>query len=82
MKNISMRDAFFDRVYEIARQDANIIIIRADMGAPSLDKFKRDLSSQLIDVGIAEQNMITVATGLALSGKKVFTYAIMPFATT
>jgi len=81
MENISMRDAFFDKVYEIAKEDRNIIIVSADMGAPSLDKFRRDLSSQFVNVGIAEQNMVTIATGLALSGKKVFTFAIMPFAT-
>lgn len=81
MKTTSMRDAFFDKLYEIAKENRNIIIIAADMGAPSLDKFKRDLSSQFINVGIAEENMVTVATGLALSGKKVFIYAIMPFVT-
>lgn len=81
MKNISMRDAFFVRLYELARKDKNVILISADMGAPSLDKFRRDLASQFINVGIAEENMVVVATGLALSGKKVFIYAIMPFVT-
>ncbi len=76
-----MRDAFFDRLYEIARGDRNVMLVSADMGAPSLDKFREDLGGQYLCVGIAEQSMITVATGLALSGKKVYTYAIMPFAT-
>jgi transketolase len=77
----SMRDSFFDRLYEIARKDRTVILVSADMGAPSLDKFRRDLAPQFVNVGIAEANMITVAAGLALSGKKVFTYAIAPFAT-
>jgi len=81
MKTISMRDAFFNELYEIARKDRDVILVSADMGAPSLDKFRRDLGRQFINVGIAEQNMITLATGLALSGKKAFVYAIMPFAT-
>jgi len=81
MTNTSMRDAFFNELYETALKERNIIIVSADMGAPSLDKFRRDLGNQFINVGIAEQNMITVATGLALEGKKVFVYAIMPFAT-
>ena len=81
MKNISMRDAFFNELYEIARKDRDVILVSADMGAPSLDKFRRDLGRQFINVGIAEQNMITLATGLALSGKKAFVYAIMPFVT-
>lgn len=79
MAHISLRDAFFNKLYELAKIDRNIVIISADMGAPSLDKFRTDLSSQFINVGIAEQNMVTLATGLALSGKKVYTYAIMPF---
>lgn len=81
MKNISQRDAFFDKLYEIASEDKNVILVSADMGAPSLDKFREDLSSQYVNVGIAEQNMVTVASGLALGGKTVFMYAIMPFVT-
>jgi len=81
MENISMRDAFFNKLYEIAKKDRNVILVSADMGAPSLDKFRRDLSGQFVNVGIAEQNMVIVATGLALGGKIVFIYAIMPFVT-
>lgn len=81
MNKISMRDAFFDELYEIARGDKNVLLLSADMGAPSLDKFREDLAEQYFNVGIAEQNMINLATGLTLGGKKVFVYAIMPFAT-
>lgn len=81
MSNISQRDALFDKLYEIASRDRNVILVSADMGAPSLDKFRADLSSQYVNVGIAEQNMVTVASGLALGGKTVFMYAIMPFVT-
>jgi len=77
----TMRDAFFDNLYKIAKKDRDIILVCADMGAPSLDKFRRDLSSQFLNIGIAEQNMITVSSGLALSGKNVFAHAIMPFIT-
>ena len=76
----TMRDAFFNELYEIAKKDRDVILVSADMGAPSLDKFRKDLASQYINVGVAESSMITVATGLALSGKKVFVYAIIPFA--
>lgn len=76
-----MRDAFFDELYEIARKDRDVVLLSADMGAPSLDKFRADLALQYFNVGIAEQNMVNLATGLALEGKKVFIYAIMPFAT-
>ena len=81
MHNLSLRDAFWNKVYDIARLDTNVLVISADMGAPALDKFRRDIPSQFINVGIAEQNAITLAAGLSLSGKKVFTYAIAPFIT-
>lgn len=77
-----MRDAFFDALYQLALQDHDIILVSADMGAPSLDKFRKDLPHQFIKVGIAEQNAVLLASGLALSGKKAFVYAIMPFVST
>ena len=76
----SMRDTFFNKLYDIAKKDRNVILVSADMGAPSLDKYRKDLASQYINVGVAESSMITTAVGLALSGKKVFVYAIIPFA--
>lgn len=81
MKEIAMRDAFLDELYQIAKEDHRIILISADFGAPSLDKFRKDLSDQFVNVGIAEQNMVDIAAGLALAGKIVFCYAIAPFIT-
>jgi len=76
-----IRDAFFDRLYEIASADSNLMFLTADMGAFRLDKLKADLPGQFINVGVAEQNLVSVAAGLALAGKKVFIYAIAPFIT-
>lgn len=81
MNKITMRDAFFERLYQVAKVNRNVLVVSADMGAPALDKFRQDLGNQFINVGIAEQNMVTLSTGLALGGKKVFMYAIMPFVT-
>ncbi len=82
MNNKSMRDTFWDRIYDIAKEDRDLVLIDADMGAPSLDKFREDFNGrQYFSTGIAEQNMIAVAGGLAKEGKKVFTYAIAPFIT-
>jgi transketolase len=81
MKNISMRDAFWNKLHDLARDDRDIVIVAADMGAPALDRFRRDFPGQFINVGIAEQNAIEVAAGLALGGKKPFAYAIAPFIT-
>ena len=39
---ISQRDSFWNKIYEIARQDRRIVIVSADMGAPALDRIRRD----------------------------------------
>lgn len=77
--NISMRDAFLNELYDIARADRNVMLISNDFGAPSLDKFRTDLPDQFIHIGIAEQNMVNVATGLVLADKIVYMYSIIPF---
>ena len=76
-----IRDAFFDALYDIAREDRQVIFLTADMGARSLERFRKGLPKQYMNVGVAEQNMVSVAAGLALAGKRVFIYAIAPFAT-
>jgi transketolase len=75
----SMRDAFFEHIYTLAKQDKDIVIVSADMAAPALDIFRRDFKDRFINVGISEQNAILVAAGLALIGKKPIAYAITQF---
>lgn len=74
-----IRDAFFDEIYNIAAKDKNVVLITADADAFSLRKYKKEFPEQFINVGVAEQNMVLLATGLALAGKKVFIYSIIPF---
>lgn len=76
-----MRDVFWNRIYERAKEDRNIVILSADFSAPSLDRFRLDLPSQYIRLGISEQNMILMAAGMALEGKRPFCFAISPFLT-
>lgn len=76
-----MRDFFFQSLFDEAKKNRNVILITADTGAICHDKFKKELSEQYINVGIAEQDMIGVAAGLTMSGKIVYVYAITPFAT-
>ena len=59
--------------------DKNVIVLTADHGAFGLKQIERDLPGQYYNVGIAEQNMICVAAGLATCGKKVYVYAINNF---
>lgn len=73
------RDAFIDVIYDRACKDKEIFFLSADFGAPALDKFRQNLPENFIHLGIAEQNMIDVAIGLSIAGKKVFTYAMAPF---
>jgi transketolase len=76
-----MRKAFFANLMENARQDSSIWLLCGDLGFSVLEPFKAAFPDRFINVGIAEQNMIGVAAGLALSGAKVFVYSIGNFAT-
>ena len=77
--NSTMRDAFLNRLLQEMKQNLNIFFLSADFGAPLLDVVRRDFPDRFLNVGIAEQNLINVAAGLALEGFRVFTYAIAPF---
>ncbi|MDP6840987.1 MAG: 1-deoxy-D-xylulose-5-phosphate synthase, partial [Rhodospirillales bacterium] len=81
MNETTQRDAFFTRLHELMRDDKDIVIVSADMGAPSMDAIRRDYPNQFVNAGIAEQNAILLASGLAMSGMRVFAYAIAPFIT-
>ena len=76
----SQRDVFFNSLFSIAKTNKNIVIMTADCGAPSLDQWRAELPDQFYNCGIAEQNMILLAAGLALEGKRPYCYAIAPFA--
>jgi transketolase len=76
---VDMRDAFFDRLYEYVARDGNVIVLTADHGAFGLKKIEEDYPAQYLNTGICEQNMVSVAGGLAASGKKVYIYAINNF---
>ncbi|MHC1729362.1 MAG: transketolase family protein [Syntrophobacteraceae bacterium] len=81
MGGIDIRDAFFDEIYNIAAKDGNVVFITADADAFSLRRYKEDFPDRFINVGVAEQNLVALAAGLALCGKRVFIYALIPFIT-
>jgi transketolase len=66
---------------DIARQDKRVMLLTADLGFGVLSPFAETFPDQYLNVGVAEQNMTGVATGLALEGKIVFTYSIGNFPT-
>ena len=77
----TMRDAFIGTLCDRMEADESIFFLTADLGAPALDRIRDEFPGRFINVGIAEQNLINVATGLALEGFNVYTYAIAPFIT-
>lgn len=77
----TMRDALIEQIYEKMKENDKIFFLSADLGAPALDRLRRDFNDRFINVGIAEQNLINVATGLALEGFDVYAYAIAGFIT-
>lgn len=76
-----MRTAFIKTLIEKAEKDKNIYLLTGDLGFSVFEEFKQRFPQRFIDCGVAEQNMIGVASGLALSGKKVVVYSIIPFIT-
>jgi transketolase len=78
---VTQRDAFFGEVVKAAYDNPNIVILSADSGAPAFNQFRIDRPQQWIHMGISEANMINVAAGLAIAGKQVFCFAIIPFIT-
>lgn len=76
-----MRDAFVTALTEIARKDKNVMLLTGDLGFGVLTGFASEFPEQYLNVGVAEQNMTGLATGMALAGKTVFTYSICNFPT-
>lgn len=76
-----MRKTFIETLLALAEVDPDIWLLNADLGFSFLEPFAERFPSRYLNVGVAEQNMIGVATGLALSGAKVFAYSIANFPT-
>jgi transketolase len=66
-------DEFAVTLLDLARQDRDILVLTSDSrGSGKLGPFSEALPDQLVEVGIAEQNLVGIAAGLASAGKKVF----------
>ena len=74
-----MRAAFFTALEDLYQNDKDIFVLTADLGYKLFDNFKLKCPERFYDIGVAEANMIGVAAGLALSGKNVYCYSIIPF---
>lgn len=76
-----MRDTFVRTLIEEAKKNKNIELLTGDLGFGVLKPYFEQLPNQFTNAGIAEQNMTSVAAGMALEGKVVFTYSIGNFPT-
>jgi len=76
-----MRDAFLKSLTHLAKIDKDIVLLTADLGYGVFENFEKDFPGQFFNVGVAEQNMTGLASGLAIEGKKVVTYSIGNFPT-
>ena len=76
-----MRDTFVRTLTELAKNDKKIELLTGDLGFGVLKPYWEAVPDQFTDAGIAEQNMTTVAAGMALEGRTVFTYSIGYFPT-
>lgn len=77
-----MRTAFIRALERLAAEDERIFLVCGDLGYAVVEQFAEWFPDRFLNVGVAEQNMVGIAAGLALTGKKVFTYSIVNFAVT
>jgi transketolase len=74
-----MRTAFIKTLFDLAQEDQRIVLVVGDLGFGVVTEFMEHLPEQFVNAGVAEQNMTGMAAGMALSGKKPFTYSIANF---
>lgn len=76
-----MRNIFVKNLIRMAKQDKDLILLTGDLGFRAFEEFVQKYPQQFYNLGNAEANMVGVAAGLTLAGKKVCVYSIAPFIT-
>lgn len=74
-----MRAAFSDALVRLAKEDPNVLLLTGDHGYALFDAFRKECPAQYINAGIAEQNMVGMAAGLARAGFRPFVYGLSAF---
>lgn len=83
MNKITNRQVICDTLMEAAKKDKDIVVLCSDSrGSASLAPFAKEFPEQFVEVGIAEQNLVSVAAGLASCGKKAFAASPASFLST
>lgn len=75
----SMRGYFAASLRQEMSLDKDVVLLTGDLGYGMLDSIRDSFPGQFYNVGAAEQSLVGIAVGLALSGKKPFVYSITPF---
>lgn len=75
-----MRTALIDALLEIAVSDPKVFLLTADLGFTVVERFAKQHPDRFLNVGVAEANMIGIATGLAARGFTPYCYSIATFA--
>ncbi|MCB0355515.1 MAG: hypothetical protein KDD40_00820 [Bdellovibrionales bacterium] len=75
------RGQFINKLKEYAKKDPRLFMITADLGFKLFDNFREECPEQFMNIGVAEANMMAVGAGMALCGKNVFVYSMVPFVT-
>jgi transketolase len=75
-----MRPEFAAALVELARRDERVMLLTADLGFSVLEPFVEAFPDRYVNVGVAEQDLIGIATGLAREGYVPFAYSIATFA--
>lgn len=76
-----MRKTCLEYVYEMAKKDERIVFIGSDLGFKTLEKFRQEMPDRFFMEGIAEQNLVGMAAGMAMEGRIVYINTIAPFLT-
>src|SRR5215211_9149428 len=75
-----MRRAFVQTLVELASQDPRVLLLTGDLGYMVVEPFAEAFPDRFFNAGVAEQNMVGLATGLAEAGFIPFVYSIVTFA--
>lgn len=82
VEKIATRDAYGKVLVELGKENPNIVVLDADLsGSTRTGWFAKEFPDRFFNAGIAEQNMIGLAAGLAVSGKTAFASTFAMFAT-
>jgi len=80
-KEVSLREAYGKTLVELGRENPDIVVLDADLSRSTMTQFfAREFPERFFDCGIAEQNMVGIAAGLAASGKIPFASTFAVFA--